>query len=448
MASKPQSPAARKSALQTVRAAIAALPTVRELAALRADALAADARGYYDPVEDERLRDTYARYLATRVALYDAIDRLGARFKRFRGRRPRLEPDALRDFGVAFAGAEIIVRTGEMLIGLARDRDLIWQKLDEEEMRYGIPRKRFTRLYRQLTSSRLMRPYYAARDYFDRHRDAVMDALQSSPDHAPIADILARLNLPGASRGDHLQRYAGFVRHSLRRRGWSAWRAIMFDLFESSGSDIAERRIPLLKPPGAPKRITAEHLEMLRAELRPGDVLVTRHDDALSNLFLPGFWPHSALFVGMEAGQGFDVLEAKKDGVLRRDLSETVQVDSLVVLRPRLARADTDAAIARGLSHAGKLYDFVFDFQTSDRLVCTEVIYRSYHGVGPVAFRLGQKAGRHCLSAEDLLNQGIGQGWFEPLMVINVGGEGVLRGQAARAALAESFESRFELTPA
>ncbi len=423
---------------------MAALPTAKELARMRADSRAAEARGYYDPVEDERLRDAYARYLATRVALYDAIDHLGARFKRFRGRRPKLEPDALRDFGVAFAGAEIIVRTGETIIALARERELVWQKLDEEESRYGIPRKRFTRLYRQLTSAQLMRPYYAARDYFDRHRDAVMDALRSSPEHEMIADILERLNLPGASRGDHLQRYAGFVRHSLRRRGWSAWRQIMFDLFESSGSDIAERKIPLLKPLGAPKRITAAHLDMLRTELRPGDVLVTRHDDALSNLFLPGFWPHSALFVGLAAGGGFDVLEAKKDGVLRRDLSETVQVDSLVVLRPTLNANDIDTAIARGLTHAGKLYDFVFDFATSDRLVCTEVIYRSYHGVGPVAFQLGLKAGRHCLSAEDLLNQGVGRGWFTPLLTINVGSdEDVLHGADAVAALRASFASTF-----
>ena len=442
--SAPPDPTSRHAALQTVRAAVAAMPAPRELAQLERDAKAAEARGYFDPVEDERLRDGYARFLAQRVALYDAIDRLGARFKRFRGSRQSLDPDDLRDFGVAFAGAEVIVRSGEALIDRARHRDLVWQKLDEAEMRYGIPRKRFTRLYRQLTSARLMRPYYAARDWFDVHRDAVMDALRRDPDHAPIADMLDRLNGPGASRGDHLARYSGFVRYALRRRGWSALRHILFEVFESMGSDIADRRIPLIKPPAAPKRITAAHLDTLRAELRPGDVLVTRHDDALSNLFLPGHWPHSALFVGPEAGGGRDVLEAKKDGVLLRDLSETVQVDSLVVLRPTLPPDQVATAIARGLTHAGKLYDFVFDFATSDRLVCTEVIYRSYHGVGPVAFRLGLKAGRRCLSAEDLLDQGIGEGWFAPVLSINIGQTGLLRGDAARAALRDSYGSHFD----
>lgn len=37
-----------------------------------------------------------------------------------------------------------------------------------------------------------------------------------------------------------------------------------------------------------------------RGEFRPaedGDVIITRHVTALTNLFIPGFWPHAALYV-------------------------------------------------------------------------------------------------------------------------------------------------------
>ena len=434
-------PASLITARRTVLSAFASLPTPRELAALRADSRAAETRGYYDPLEDERLREVFARYLAMRFAVWEAIDQAGLHFKRFRGRRNRLDPAELRAFAVAYAGAALIVRTGEWLIDLAVDRDIVWQKLDEAEARYGIPRKRFTRLFRQLTSARRMRPYYRAREYFDRNRDAVQAALEGD---AELARILLALNLPDASRGDHLARYGRFVRYQLRRNGRSAARQLAFDVFESSGSAIADIRIPLVKPPGAPKRITDTQRERLSALLRPGDVLVTRHDDAMSNLFLPGFWPHGALFIGPQPDEpGVDVLEAKKDGVLTRELAETVQVDSLVVLRPTLPLEQVELAIARGLSHAGKLYDFVFDFATSDRLVCTEVIYRSYHGAGPVAFQLSHTAGRHCLSAEDLLNQGIGQGWFEVAALLNVGGAAWRDGEDAHRALRESFAAAF-----
>ena len=453
-------PLTRTHALNTVLAAYAALPSPRDMAQMQVDARAAEARGYFDPVEDDRLRGHYARYLGVRVALYDAIDALGRRFKRFRGRRPRLEQQALQDFAVAFAGAEIIVRTGEYLIDLARDRGLVFDKLDEAEDRFGIPRLRFTRLYRQLTSARLMRPYYAARDYFDTHRAAVMEAL-SEPPYTAIATILSELNLPGASRGDHIRRYGGFVRHSLRRSGVSGMRQLVFQLFEMSGSWIADQKVPGFKPIGAPKRITPAQAARLREVLQPGDVLVTRHDDAASNLFLPGFWPHSALFIGEEEGwpegvnppphsrydpdgHGLTVLEAKKDGVLLRALEDTLQVDACVVLRPTLPPAQVAQAVARGISHAGKLYDFVFDFSVSDRLVCTEVIYRAFHGVGPVAFTLDQRAGRHCLSAEDLINQGVGAGWFEPVLLLNTQGqESWLEGDEARPALRATFASTF-----
>ena len=446
-------------AARTLRASFAALPSPREMASLQAESKKAEARGYYDPLEDERLRETYVSYLGMRAAIWQTIQNLKPRFRRFK-KGQDLSEEELQAFGIAFCGAEIIVRTGEYLIGLARERDIVWKKLDEAELRYGLERKSFTRLYRQLTSNFTMRRFYQARDYFDANRDAVMGAMDNK-DLRPVADILTSLNLPTASRGDHLQRYRRFVNFSLRRRSISAGRNTMFALFEATGSDIAELKIPLVKNVGAPKRVSPDIIATLKSELQPGDVFITRHDDAMSNLFLPGFWPHGALYIGSpedrakrgiedvsdgykhSAADEINILEAKKDGVLLRPIEETLQVDAFVVLRPKLSAKQITQALSKGLSHAGKLYDFIFNFATSDRLVCTEVIYRTYHGIGPIEFSLSTKAGRKCLSAEDFINQAIKNDWFELVMLYGVEGDVLTEAANMQAVLAETFEAKF-----
>lgn len=454
-------------AARILRASYDALPAPELMDRLISDSRAAEARGYYDPQEDERLRDTFTNYLAVRAAIWQMIQSLRPQFKTLsqKGSKAALNKTESRAFAIAFCGAEIIVRTGEHLIGLARERDIVWQKLDEAEMRYGLKRKSFTRLYRQLTSAFRMFGFYQARDYYDAHKDELLTCLDEES-LAPIAKILERLNQPAAPRGDHLRRYRRFVNFSLRRRRLSTGRKTMFALFEATGSDIAELKIPLIKNFGATKRVSPDVIAEAKRHLRAGDVIITRHDDAVSNLFLPGFWPHGALYIGppetraslnvADVDSGFqhsenafanseiNILEAKKDGVLLRPVEETLYVDAFVVLRPKLTQAQIGQALTRGLSHAGKLYDFVFDFATSERLVCTEVVYRSYHGIGPIDFALSTKAGRKCLSAEDFLNQAVANDWFEPVIIYGVPDNALTTGGAVRAMLAKSFEAVFD----
>ncbi len=62
-------------------------------------------------------------------------------------------------------------------------------------------------------------------------------------------------------------------------------------------------------------------------------------------------------------------------------------------------------------------YDFKFDFAAAPKQVCTEVVYRSYEGLGGMHFELTRRAGRETLSAEDLLSLAIGQQSFELVAV-------------------------------
>jgi len=82
-------------------------------------------------------------------------------------------------------------------------------------------------------------------------------------------------------------------------------------------------------------------------------------------------------------------------------LTESMHADYVAVLRPhKLSDAQRAAAIVRAFGHVGKPYDFEFDFFSADKLVCTELVYRSYDGL--IKFDLVPIMGRSTLPAMEI----------------------------------------------
>ncbi|MDH5620158.1 MAG: YiiX/YebB-like N1pC/P60 family cysteine hydrolase, partial [Gammaproteobacteria bacterium] len=135
------------------------------------------------------------------------------------------------------------------------------------------------------------------------------------------------------------------------------------------------------------------------------------------------------------------VLESRKDGVLLRPLSETLLVDAFVVLRPVLSAGNIRRAVERALLHEGKKYNFDFNFFNSDRVVCTELVYRAFDGLEDIEFTLTERAGRKTLSAEDLLDYALETKSFTPVAIFGVTGceDAVLYGDGVPQALRESY---------
>jgi hypothetical protein len=122
--------------------------------------------------------------------------------------------------------------------------------------------------------------------------------------------------------------------------------------------------------------------------------------------------PRWQRLLDLDANEPRRVLEAMADGVRLRSMISAYSVDAVAVIRPQLTLDERLQAIARGLFHEGKPYDFDFDFTRSSRLVCTEVVYRSYEGIGGLKFPLAPRVGRLTLAAEDLLRMALaGQGF-------------------------------------
>lgn len=404
---------------------------------------AASARGYFTPDEDEVIRVRYAQYLGVRGALLSTLEEL----ERACAPRNGGWEEQLPAFAVAFAAACLLLRQARGLAAVTGVHPLLAKKLDEPSTVHGIPRKTFTYLFRATTDPLRLILFREAAIFYDKHRSKIVE-LASDPELAPAINLLeGEDEWIERRKRDILRRRLAYGWHSFLRRHRSAWTQSVFGVFEWSGRAISELRQPGVKPSGAPKRVTPELREKILRLAKPGDVFVTRHDDAMSNLFLPGHWPHVAFFIGSEsqrASLGLDAaegaadpvvfLEAKKDGVRFRPAAETLEVDAFVVLRPPLGGLELAESLARGMRHVGKPYDFAFDFRNADRLACTAVIYRAYHGAGELAFSLVETGGRLCLPAEELISQALAQG-FRVVAACGVGKDEIVSGTRAELVL-------------
>jgi len=439
-----------ESSARTLLAVAPLLPTLDSLTAEMADVKRASERGYFLPDEDERIRTVFANYLRTRGALLSTLEDLRPLVLGTDKVKGELEPQV---FAVAFCAACMLVRSGRFIVDSFRKDRVAWKKLDESEPRFGIPRKQFTHIYRSLTSPRNIFIFLGGVRYYEQMRPK----LNTLVEHPTVGPVITLLN-EEESFIEKSKRYFAMGRlkyrwHSFLRRHYSGFKNVTFALFKVSGSAVAELRNHWKR-----KRVTPGVQRKISRLLNPGDVIITRHDDATTNLFLPGFWPHAALYIGtpqqrdelrvevsaekLERAQDqICVLEARKDGVLFRELSDTLAVDCCVVIRPRLSSEDICKALTNAVTHEGKFYDFEFDFRRADKLVCTEVIYRSFHGVGHVNFQLTTRAGRVCLSAEDLLDHAVAEDYFEVVAIYGVNGNRFLEGNVAKTALINSYRN-------
>ena len=408
----------------------------RHFAELQADAkhllatLAVSKRGYFTPTEDEEVRHLLVSYWQARNALIELV----YQFKEDDGLRDEHRPAA---FLVAFAAALVLIDAARFLRENLHDRPVVRAKLNEPEPAFGISKGTYDTVQASLTSPIHAWHLYHALQYWEQHQGELR-GLGKDPLFMPLIEIIERLK----SRLN--VDFTTYAAARLRFRTRQLWTAVNRDLLHRAlnglqkiaGELVANIYVQPLHKPHLPPAIIAE----LRDVLRPGDVLVTRKEHALTNYFLPGYWPHAALFLGqrqqleqlgisghanvaprwrrllsVDAAEPRRVLEAMKDGVLIRSLASPCGVDAICVLRPQLTEPEIAEALTRGLFHEGKSYDFDFDFSRSDRLVCTEVVYRSFEGVGGVQFQLTRRAGRMTLAAEDLIQMALDHNCFEPL---------------------------------
>lgn len=150
----------------------------------------------------------------------------------------------------------------------------------------------------------------------------------------------------------------------------------------------------------------------LIAKLKPMDILLEKTPFALTDKFIPGHFGHVAIYLGSkkeleEIGMwehpslepykhdienGKVILEAVRSGVRLATLEEFMNIDEIAILRKNdiLQKSnDLYEAVLRGMLQIGKDYDFNFDVETLDKIVCSELIYLIFGNVAwPTKYQL------------------------------------------------------------
>lgn len=424
----------RAPALQGLTAAVLAeriasderalVAVIRELEELEARfrrfeaGLATGERSYYRPADDEEIRRMLVNYLMLRAALLRTVW--------FYQRNDELadEPMRLRALLLHYTAAAVAYDYAARFVLAFDGKEQAIRKLNEAEPRWDLPAGTYDNIRANLghvanrkwleagwRHYRETLPRWSAAGLRDGEPQAGFHrAIATAADHtAGLSEKLLHYKLEIAF-GD-VSKFA--------RGGWYRANSAVATL-------VGDTKIR--EPHHGGGLITPQLLSGLRTRLRPGDIIVERRNWYLSNAFLPGYWPHSALYVGTAAelralgldrdprvakhlqafaradasGHAPAVVEAVSEGVVFTSLEHSVgEADSVGVLRLRLAPEQIAEIIARAFSHAGKPYDFDFDFFSADKLVCTELVYRSCGGF--VDFPLVDILGRRTLPAVDIV---------------------------------------------
>jgi 1-acyl-sn-glycerol-3-phosphate acyltransferase len=375
--------------------------------------------------DNDDIRELMRRFLTYRKALLRIVWKY-QRYSDIEDERLRL-----RTFLLDFTAAATLYQSSLKFVHQFGDRSDAVSKLNEGEPNWGIPPGLYDTIRHNLASPQNISMFETARQYY--HQDHVQNLFEShglatdSPYdqlHTAISVAERTILKTDDSVSERIVEVAvtdiGRLIHDVQYETQSAISMWIGDL-------------KIRKPHQGKSLIDEEQLARLADVLEPGDILLERRNWYLSNAFLPGYWPHGAVYVGTaedlrergldkeefvsrhweefaagdDQGHGHVIIEAVSEGVVFSSLEHSIGgADSVAVLRPNVSDQEKNEAIVTAFSFAGRPYDFEFDFETTDMLVCTEVVFRTYGGnSGVIQFPLEEIMGRQTMPAINLVQK-------------------------------------------
>lgn len=204
-------------------------------------------------------------------------------------------------------------------------------------------------------------------------------------------------------------------------------------LFGNAVGSVEMRKGKLIKMP------QAEQDEVI-SKLEPLDILLERTPFRLTSKFIPGYYGHVAIWTGNEqqlkdlgvwdhpsvvpyqqaVKDGSRIIEALRSGVEFNSFQHFLNIDDLLSMRIKtpLTPEQKKRYLIMAFEQIGKAYDFNFDVETENRIVCSELAYVVYQDTEwPTARMLG----RATISPDNVASEAFEGRLFDPVLMYRDG---------------------------
>ena len=402
--------------------------------------------GYITNTENDRIENLLFRYLILRNSTWEIINK-------YRGYQTFSEnsQDNMKAFVIGYSASLILYKYSGLLVTNYLNDDQMVDKLNEAYYRSKIPKETFNNVFSNLTNPQNLEDLDIARELYMRELHVTgtpLNRLYNDPTYRVFLDELDELHQIHTKLRKTIFNQSRILSADLENRlRHSEIKKKVDGLIETTGGLLAAIRAfvmtqvgDLKSPVYEPLAFSPAEKEQVVSQLKTGDIILTFSEGYLSNIFLPGVFTHSIIYVGSRDGWNAkdwealnltpaqrnmirpedDIIEALSEGVVSGTMDHTLdsKINRMVVFRPLLESAEMKSAIKEAHAYLGNEYDFSFDINDASKQICTEIIYRAFNGKNNIRFDLVNWIGTMTLNADDIGKAALKSESIEFLMLI------------------------------
>ena len=325
-----------------------------------------------------------------------------------------------KSFVLAYTSFVTLYSSAIQTLNNTKDISFIDSLLNEEDYYFEIPAESYTRLKTMVANPTNFVQTTAGMAYLNTiEQKNLIDLKQKAKQRYEELAVFSKDNLK--HRFD-----AGL--YFFEKNVFVTW----FPVQKSVSIFMGDTKIPVRYE----SLVTQEDINKVKQLLEPGDVFLERRNWYLSNVGLPGFWKHTAIYVSnltiiddyfkeitdttsltgnMPVSKfikkyhpklyetlsdgNLRTLEAESEGVISFTADYSLAADYIAVLRPKLSKKQKLEGLLYVFKQYEKPYDFNFDFLTDNEIVCSELMYKAYPQLN---YELKEISGRLVLSSNHI----------------------------------------------